>query len=81
MKMENIRSYLNTNLCENFVLTVKTSRAINSEISSQVSRQLKELESDLNTQILEVINSVIAEKVLLSIENAIRPTKIALHAK
>ena len=31
------RSYLNINLCENSGLTEKTSRAINSEISSQVS--------------------------------------------
>ena len=51
------------------------------EISSQVSQQFEELKSDLNTQSLEVINSDIAEKVLPSIENAIRPTKTGLNTK
>ena len=37
------RSYLNTNLSENSGLTVETSRAISSEISSQRSRKLEEM--------------------------------------
>ena len=78
---EEFRSYLNTNLSKNIGLTVETSRAINSEISSQVSRQLEEFTSDLNTLILKAINSAIAEKVLPSIESSIRPTKTALNAK
>ena len=47
MSDEKFRSYLNTYLRENSGLTVKTSRAINCEISSQVSRQSAELISDL----------------------------------
>ena len=75
------RSYLNTNHCENNGLTVETSRVIISEMSSQVSRQLEELKSDLNAQILEVINTALAEKVLPSIENAARPTKTTSNTK
>ena len=68
-------------LSENCGLTEETSRAINSELSSQVSREQEKLKSKLNAQILEVINSAIAEKVLPLIENAIRPTKITLNTK
>ena len=68
-------SYLNSNLSQNSGLTVETSRAINSETSSQVSRQLEELKSDLNAQVVEVINSAIAEKLLPSIENAVKRAK------
>ena len=75
------RSFLNTNPNEISGLTIETSGAINSEISSQVSRQLEELKSDLNVLILEVINSAIAEKILPSIENAIRLTKTTLNTK
>ena len=78
---EEFRSYLNTNLYEISGLNVEIRRAINSEISSQVSRQLEELKFDLNAQILEVIIPAIAEKVLPSIENAMRPTKTASNAK
>ena len=78
---EIFRSYLNANFSENSSLTVVTSRAINSEISSKVSRHLEELKPGLNAQILEVSNSAIAEKVLPSTENAIRPTKTTLNAK
>ena len=78
---EEFRSHSNTNLSENSGLTVETSRAINSEISSQVSRKLEELKPDLKALILEVINSAISEKVLPMIENAITPTKTALNTK
>ena len=46
-----------------------------------MSRKLEEPKSDLNAQVLEVINSAIAEKVLPSIEIAIRPTKTTLNTK
>ena len=65
------RSYLNTYLSENSGLTVETSRAISSEISSQMSRKLEEMKSDLKLHILDTYNSAIEEKVIPSIENAI----------
>ena len=46
-----------------------------------MSGQLEEPSSCLNAPILEVINCAIAEKVLPSIENAIRQTKSALNTK
>ena len=64
------KSLLNTNLSENSGITAATSRAINSEISSQMSRKLEEMKSDLNSHILNVIDSAIEEKVILSIRNA-----------
>ena len=45
--------------------------AISSEIFSQMSRKLEEMKFDLNSHILEVINSAIDEKILPSIENVI----------
>ena len=55
----NYRSYLNTNLSGNSCLTIETSKAISSEISSQMSRKFEELQSSLNSQILDVINTAI----------------------
>ena len=55
----NYRSHLNTKLSENSEITAETSRMINSEISSQMSRKLEEMKSDLNSHISEVINSAI----------------------
>ena len=52
-------------------------RVINSDISSQKSRKIDEIRSDLNLQILDAINSAIQEKVLPSIENALKPVKTA----
>ena len=66
----NFRSLLNTDLSENSEITAETSRAINSEISSQMSKKLEEMKSDLNSHILDVINPAIEEKVITSIENA-----------
>ena len=60
----NYRSYLNTNLSEKSCLTVETGRAISSEISSQMSRKFEELQSSLNSQILDVINTAIDTRVL-----------------
>ena len=68
----NYRSYLNTNLSENSCLTVETSKVISSEISSQVSRKFEELQSSLNPQILDVINTAIDTRVLPNIKNAVR---------
>ena len=42
----NYRSLLNTNLSEKSEITVETSRMINSEISSQMSRKIEEMKSD-----------------------------------
>ena len=66
------RSYLNTNLSENSCLTVETRRAISSEISSQMSRKFEEMQSSLNSQILDVINTSIDTRVLPSNKNAVR---------
>ena len=44
----NFRSLLNTNLSENCEIIAETSRAISSKISSQMSRKLEEMKSDLN---------------------------------
>ena len=65
------RSYLNTNLSENSCLAVKTSKAITSEISSQMSRKLEEMQSCLNFQILDVINTVIETRVFPCIKNVV----------
>ena len=45
----NYSSLLNTNLSENSEITVETSRMISSEISSQMSRKIEEMKSDLNS--------------------------------
>ena len=65
------RSYLNTNLSENSCLTVETSKAISSEISSQMSRKYEEMQSCSNSQILDVINAAIETRVLPSIKNVV----------
>ena len=53
------RSHLNTNISENSGMTVETSRAISSEISSQKSGNLEEMQTSLNSHILDAINAVI----------------------
>ena len=65
------RSYLNTNLCENSCFAVETSKAIRSEISSQMSRKLEEKQSSPNSQVLDVINTAIETRVLPSIKNVV----------
>ena len=62
---------MNTNLSENSGLTVETSRAISSEISSQMSRKLEKMTSDLNTRILDAINTANENRVVPSIKNAV----------
>ena len=73
------RTYLNTNLIENSSLTVETSRAISSEISSQMSRKLEEIQTNLNSQILDAINSAIEDKVLPSIKIAVKSQNSAIN--
>ena len=53
-------------------MTGETSRAINSKISSQMSRKLEEVQTSLNSQILDAINAVIERKVLPSIKIAVK---------
>ena len=65
-------SYLNTNISENSGLTVETSRSTSSEISSQMSRKLEEMKSDLITRILDANNTEIENWVLPSVKNAVR---------
>ena len=77
----NYRTLLNTNLSESSENTVETSRMINSEISSQMSRKLVEMKSDLNSHILEVLNTAIEEKILPSMENAIASSRELRDAK
>ena len=51
---------------------METSRAISSEISSQMSKKFEEIQTNLNSQILDVINAAIETKVLPSFKNAVK---------
>ena len=62
---EDFMSLLNSNSRENSESTVETMRLVNSEIS----KQMDGLRKDLNSQIIDAINSVISEKVLPDIRN------------
>ena len=64
--------FLNTNLSENSCLTVATSGATISEISTEMSRKFEEMQTNLNSQILDVINAAIENKVLPGIRNAVK---------
>ena len=72
---------MDTNLSENSEKTVETSRMINSEISSQMSKELVEMKSDLNSHTLEVLNTAIEEKILPNIENAIASNREVTETK
>ena len=48
----------------NSEITAETSRAINSETSTQMSRRFEEIIFDLNSHILELLNEAIEEKCL-----------------
>ena len=65
----------------NSEITVETRRAINSEISTQMSRRFEEIKSDLNSHILEVLNATIEEKVLPTIRNVVGVNEGARCAK
>ena len=60
---------MNTNTSVNSEITTGTSRAITSETSSRMSRELEEVRIDLNVHVLEAINSAIEEKVLSTIQS------------
>ena len=70
--VEDYQTFLNNNPSENSCLTIETSRAISSEISSQMSRKFQEMQTSLNSQILDVINTAIDTRVLPSIKNAVK---------
>ena len=72
---------MNTDSSENSEITVETSRMINSEIASQMSRKFVEKKTDLNSHILELLNTAFEEKILPSIENAIASNKEFREAK
>ena len=70
--VEDYQTFLNNNPSENSCLTIETRRVISSEISSQMSRKFQEMQTSLNSQILDVINTAIDTRVLPSIKNAVR---------
>ena len=78
-KRECFRSLNISNCRENSEITIETARMINNEITTQVTRKLDEVREDLNTQILEVINSAIAEKRLSSTKNVLGVQKSGLN--
>ena len=70
--VDEYETFLNNNPSENSCLTIETSRAISSEISSQMSRKIQEMQTSLSSQILNVINTAIDTRVLPSIKNAVK---------
>ena len=68
-----------TNCRENCEITIETARMVNNEITTQVTRKLDGIREDLNTQILEIINSAITEKWLSSTKNVLRVQKLGLN--
>ena len=64
---EDFRSLLNSNSNENSVSTAETMRLVNSEITKKID----ELRRELNSQLVDVINSAITEKVLPDIRNLV----------
>ena len=67
---EDFRSLL-TNSRENSEITIETTRFINDEIFSQLSRKLNEIKTSLNSQIQNAISAAITNTVLLSIQNTL----------
>ena len=78
---DNVGSLLNTNESESSEITAETSRALSSETSSQMSRKDEEIKSDINSHKLEVNISANQQKVLPSIENALKPIKTSSNTK
>ena len=64
---EDFRSLVNSNSRENSESTVETMRLV----SSEISKQMEGLRKDLNSQIIEAVNSVINEKVLPDTDDTI----------
>ena len=77
---EEFMSLINTIMRENSELTIETAKMINNKITKIVTRKLDEIREDLNRLILEVINSVIAEKVLPSIQKVLGAQKTGLNS-
>ena len=67
---EDFRSLL-TNSRENSEITIETTRLINDEISSQLSRKLNEIKTSLNSQIQNALSAAITNTVLPSIQNTL----------
>ena len=70
--VEDYQTFLNNNPSEISCLTIETSRAISSDISSQMSRKFQEMQTSLNSQILDIIKTAIDTRVLPSIKNAVK---------
>ena len=51
---------------------METSRAISSEISTQMSKRFEEMQTNLDSQILDVINAAIENKLLPGVKNAVK---------
>ena len=64
---EDFRSLLNSNSRENSESAVETMRLVNSE----VTKKIDELRRELNSQLVDAINSAITEKVLPDIRNMV----------
>ena len=64
---EDFNSHLNSKTRENSETTLENVRLVNSE----VSRKIDELKRDLNSKILETINSAINEKKFLSFQTTL----------
>ena len=77
---KDFRSLINPNSRANSEITIETVRMINNEITAQATRKLAEIREDRNSQILEVINSAIAEEVLPSIQNVLGGKESGLNS-
>ena len=51
---------------------MRTSKAISSEISSQMSRKFEEMQTSLNSHTLDTINTAIEKRVLPGVKNAVK---------
>ena len=80
MSEGNFRSLLNANVSKNIEITAESSRAIIPVIFSQVYGKLEEMKTDLNSHILNIINSAIEQKVIPSIKYAVASQNSAGNA-
>ena len=78
---EDFRSLLETNSRENSEITSERTRLINAETASQMSKKLKEIKTDLNSQILQPINSAITEKVFPTLQTSLGMQENGFSAK
>ena len=68
---DDFRPILNINRRENSEVIAETVRMIDCVTTSQVSRKLNGMKTDLNSQIREAIDSAITEQILPSIQNTL----------